>query len=103
MKDEEHSYQLIKQKNESVIILKGVINIYHGSSFKDLLLLAIEHGQNITINMADVHELDLAIMQLLMSTKITAATHGLSLSLSPVSEQAQHFLDSSALSFEFLN
>ncbi len=103
MEDEQQNHQLIKQENESVIILKGVINIYHGKSFKDLLLTAIAHGQNITINMAEVDELDLAIMQLLMSTKITAATHGLSLTLSPVSDQAKHFLNSSALSFELLN
>ncbi len=103
MENEQQNFQLINQENESVIILKGVLNIYHGKSFKELLLCAIEQGKNITINMADVEQLDLAMMQLLMSTKITAATHGLSVTLSPVSEQAKQFLDSSALSFEFLN
>ncbi|MCP5077605.1 MAG: STAS domain-containing protein, partial [Psychromonas sp.] len=100
MTDQQQNYQLIKQKDDSVIVLRDVINIYHGESLKDLLLTAIAYRQNIIINMADLHEIDLAIMQLLVSTKMTAVTHGLTLTLSPVSDQAKHFLDLSALSFE---
>ncbi len=103
MTDQQQNYQLIKQKDDSVIILRDVINIYHGESLKILLLAAIAHRQNIIVNMADLNEIDLTIMQLLISTKITAATHGLSLTLYPVSDQAKHFLDLSALSFELLN
>lgn len=103
MKEEQQNCQLIKQLNESVIILNGVANIYHGKPLQELLLAAIAHGQNIIINMAELHELDLAIMQLLVSTKITAAEHGLSLTIFPVSEQAKSLLNSSALSYELLD
>lgn len=76
--------ELSSERHENRLRLHaaGELTIYHAADLKPALLGALDQGDDIEIDLADVCELDSSGVQLLMLMKREAAAAGKSLSLS---------------------
>lgn len=78
--------------NAETIQLADECTIYDVAELKEQIENVIERGASICFDLSNVMVLDAAVVQLLLSTKITLAEHDLNFNISTFSEAAQAFI-----------
>ena len=95
MTGENENCFLEKNSEETIVFLKNKVTIAHSEKLKELLLQAISFEQNIRIDLADLHDLDLTALQLLYAIKKSSEDKELVFSIHPIHEQAKLKMDES--------
>lgn len=92
MIDKQQPCVFLQQTEENVLLLQGDLDIYHAQNLQQQLLQAIECKAPLRVDMSKLNELDLTIIQLLFSAKITAQQQNSTFTIAPVSISAQDIL-----------